>query len=37
MIEVARIDCAWPTDKGVHLESKLLGRDCGVWFDLALA
>jgi hypothetical protein len=35
MIEITRIDCAWPTDKGAHLESKLLARDCGVWFDLA--
>jgi hypothetical protein len=30
MIEITRIDCAWPTDKGAHLESELLARDCGV-------
>jgi len=35
MIEIARIDCAWPTDKGAHLDSKLLARDCGVRWDLA--
>jgi hypothetical protein len=35
VIEVARIDCAWPTHKDAILESELLARDCGVLFDLA--
>jgi hypothetical protein len=35
VIEVARIDCAWPTHKGAILESELLARDCGVLFDIA--
>jgi hypothetical protein len=32
-IEVARIECAWPTDKSALLQAELLARDCGVWFD----
>jgi hypothetical protein len=34
-IEVARIDCEWPTHKIALQQAEMLVRDCGAWFDFA--